>query len=422
MTTKALHINLWDLIAPLAKTVDMMSPVVAEHHLRTAYLALRLSEALGIPVEERRDIVVAATLHDIGAFSLNERMDLLEFEETKPMQHSHAGYVLLKSFAPFSNVAPIIRFHHVPWDHGKGAMVDDAPVPRGSHVLHLADRIAVLINERRGVLSQAAGIRERIERRTGEAFVPEQVEAFLRIASRDVLWLEATSGSIESILRRGLGFQQQDVDLDVLLDLAKLLCRVIDFRSEFTATHSSGVAATAVSLARYVGFSEQECLMLEIAAFLHDLGKMAIPSEIIEKPGKLTTEEWQTMRTHVYYTYQVLEPIEALSVITSWGALHQERLNGSGYPFQYMAEDLPLGSRIMAIADVFTGITEDRPYRKGMDKDTALAVLEDMADRHELDEALVKNLVAHFDEVNDVRAMVQDQATRAFQEFREALV
>ncbi len=161
--------------------------------------------------------------------------------------------------------------------------------------------------------------------------------------------------------------------------------------------------------------------MLEIAAFLHDLGKLAIPSEILEKPGKLTTDEWQIMRTHVYYTYRVLEPIDALNVITSWGALHQERLNGTGYPFRYKADDLPLGSRIMAVADVFTGITEDRPYRKGMDKNEALAVLEDMADRSELDCSVVAVLDKFFDETNALRADAQAAAIREYDEFRRAL-
>ncbi len=421
MKTETLCIDLWDLIAPVAKTIDMMSAVVAEHHMRAAYFALRLGEALEFPLEERRDLVVAASLHDIGAFSLNERMDVLDFEETKPMQHALASHVLLKSFAPFAAVAPIARFHHVPWGNGEGAHADGEPVPRASHVLHLADRISVLVHERRGVLSRVDAIRERIERRSGEAFVPEHVEAFLHIAGRDALWLEATSDSIESILKRSLGFHRHDVDLDTLLDLAKLLCRVIDFRSEFTATHSSGVAAVAVSLGKQAGFSEEECQKIEIAAFLHDLGKMAIPSEIIEKQAKLTTEEWQTMRTHAYYTFHVLEPIEAFKDITPWGALHQERLNGTGYPFQYKAEDLPMGARVMAVADVFTGITEDRPYRKGMDKNAALDVLTEMAGRQELDGTLVRALAEHFDEANRARAVAQRDAMEAFHAFRKAL-
>jgi HD-GYP domain-containing protein (c-di-GMP phosphodiesterase class II) len=421
MTTKNLHVNVWDLIFPLAQTVDMMNSAVAEHHMRVAYLALRICEELEVPLEERHDITVAGALHDIGAFSLNERLDLLEFEEKKPTQHSLAGYLLLKDFAPFKDVASMIRFHHVPWRNGAGVAVGEAPVPRGSHVLHLADRTAVLIDPDRPVLGQADGIRRNIVERKGSMFVPEQVDAFLRVAARDFMWLEAVSDSIPSILKRGVGFRNQGIDVEALLEFARLICRIVDFKSEFTATHSSGVAVTATALGRWVSFSQQECRMLEIAAYLHDLGKLAIPSEILEKPGKLTIDEWQLMRTHVYYTYRVLEPIDALNVITSWGALHQERLNGTGYPFQYTEEDLPLGSRIMAVADVFTGITEDRPYRKGMAKETALSVLEDMADRRELDPSIVAVLAKYFDQTNELRAAAQSRAVQEYATFRAAL-
>jgi HD-GYP domain-containing protein (c-di-GMP phosphodiesterase class II) len=421
MPTRDLHVNVWDLIFPLAETVDMMSSAVAEHHMRVAYLAMRLCDELGLSLDERHDITVAGALHDIGAFSLNERLDLLEFEETKPAQHSEAGYLLLNDFPPFRDVASIIRFHHVPWCNGEGAAVGEKSVPRSSHVLHLADRIAVLIDPRRPVLGQVDLIRRHIAEGKGDRFVPEHVDAFLRLAARDYIWLEAASDIIPSILKRNVGFKNQGIDIDALLEFARLICRIVDFKSEFTATHSSGVAATATALGRWVGFSEQECRMLEIAAYLHDLGKLAIPSEILEKPGKLTTDEWQLMRTHVYYTYRVLEPIDALNVITSWGALHQERLNGTGYPFRYKEEDLPLGARIMAVADVFTAITEDRPYRKGMSKETALAVLEDMAEGGELDSSIVAVLAKNFDETNELRAAAQVKAIQEYEAFRAAL-
>ncbi|MCL5884638.1 MAG: HD domain-containing protein [Deltaproteobacteria bacterium] len=161
--------------------------------------------------------------------------------------------------------------------------------------------------------------------------------------------------------------------------------------------------------------------MFEIAAFLHDLGKLAVPSEILEKPGKLTEGEWNVMRTHVYYTYQILNSIEALEGIASWGALHQERLNGSGYPFRYTEDELPLGARIMAVADVFTSLTEDRPYRKAMPREGATRELHDMVERRELDETLVNLLLGHYDEIDRFRSAAQSKAVREYEEFRSAL-
>jgi HD-GYP domain-containing protein (c-di-GMP phosphodiesterase class II) len=233
--------------------------------------------------------------------------------------------------------------------------------------------------------------------------------------------MEVTSGAIESILRRSIGSQTKELNLDELLDLSRVICRLIDFKSEFTATHSSGVAAAAVALAGFVGFSKEEQKLMKIAAYLHDLGKIAIPSEILEKPGRLTEDEWFIMRSHVYYTYEILEPIDILGVTSTWGALHQERLDGSGYPFGYKAEELPLGARIMGVADVFTALTENRPYRKGMDKKRAVEILQTLAGKGELDQKLVDTVEENFDEMNQIREIAQDQASEEYRQFRTSM-
>jgi len=421
MPAGELHVGLFDLVAPVARTVDMMCPAVADHHMEVAYLAFRICEELNLPAQEICDIAIAGALHDIGAFSLNERLDLLEFEDDKPTQHSLAGYVLLKDFAPFAAMAPMIKYHHVPWENGEGKSQKGEVVPRGSHILHLADRVAVLIPGEKGLLGRVSGICDTIVDRSGDVFVPEFVDAVVRLAKKDYIWLEATSDSVERILRRNLAPQTHELNVDELLAFSRMMCKVIDFKSEFTATHTSGLAATALALARVLGFSEDECVMMQVAAYLHDLGKLAVPVEILEKPAKLTDDEWPLMRSHVYYTYQVLDPIESFDTITSWSALHQERLDGSGYPFGYSAESIPEGARVMAAADVFTAITENRPYRKGMEDRQARAVLRNMAERNELDANVVKTLLEHFDELSHVRAEAQEQAIEEYREFQAAL-
>ncbi len=421
MKKKDLRLNLWDLVSSLSKTLDLMSPEVSGHCMRVAYLSFRLGRELALSSGEMRDIIIAGALHDIGAFSLNERLDLLAFEETRPTQHALAGYLLLKNVPLFSRASSLVRFHHLPWREGAGARENGTPVPPGSHILHLADRVAVMISKGPAVLGQVSGICEEVSKGSGDLFVPEFADAMLRIARKDYVWLDIASQTMETALRKGLGDQMLEADADALLSLSRLICRIIDFKSEFTATHSSGVAATGTALARLAGFSPGKRKMFEIAAYLHDLGKLAIPSEILEKPGKLTTEEWQVMRTHVYYTYQILSPIKAFEEITSWGALHQERLNGSGYPFRYTADDIPKGARIMAVADVFTAVTEERPYRKGMDRDAAVRELRDMVRNGELDGTLVDLLVENYDAINRLRVTSQAEAVDEYEKFRAAL-
>ncbi len=421
MATEKLKVDMFDLVASIARVVDMMSPVIGNHHLQVAYLAYRLGEQLDLPDAERYALFTAGALHDIGAFSLKDRLDLLEFEDNNPGQHSKAGSLILGTFTPFSDIAKLIKYHHVPWQNGNNVLQGDESVLPGSHIIHLADRVAVQISNTTPVLGQVKGVCEAISEKKGEIFVPEYVDALLKLSRLEYVWLEVTSDVIESILRKIVFYRTREMVIDELVDFARFLCRLIDFKSEFTATHSSGVAATAVALARLAGFSRRERRLVKIAAYLHDLGKLAIPSEILEKRDKLSEDEWFVMRSHVYHTYQTLAPFETLGNISSWSSLHQERLNGTGYPFGYTADELPLGARIMAVADVFTALTEHRPYRKGMDKTKTVNVLHSMADQDELDKNLVHMVVKHFDQINEIRELSQMEASREYDAFQEKL-
>lgn len=421
MAVDEIRVNTFGLVAPIAKMVDLMSPPVGDHHMRVAYLAFRLAEELGLPAEEIAHVAVAGTLHDIGAFSLQERLDLLGFEEENPGRHSRAGYLLLKNFKPFEHAAEIVRYHHTPWAEGEGAMLDDREVPGGSHIIHLADRATVRMSMDRPVLGQVPEVCCTIEAGKDHLFVPEHVKAFLSLARRDYIWLEATAFCADQIIDRRLHSHFLDLDMDDLLEFSMLLCILVDFKSEFTATHSCGVSAGAVALAGLMGFSAPDRKQMEIAGYLHDLGKLAIPSEIIEKPDKLTDDEWFVMRSHAYYTHMILEGIASLKTINKWGGLHQERINGTGYPFGLSGEDIPLGARIMAVADVFTALTEDRPYRRGLDRAKTAEILKAMARAGHLDRDPVQVAEDNFDTINKVREEAQQEAAHRYKKFQSRL-
>jgi HD-GYP domain-containing protein (c-di-GMP phosphodiesterase class II) len=189
------------------------------------------------------------------------------------------------------------------------------------------------------------------------------------------------------------------------------------FRSHFTSTHTSGVAACAVALAELAGFSESQCRQMMVAGFIHDLGKLAVPAEILEKSSALSSEEFDIIRTHAYHTDHIFRSIRGFDTIRKWGALHHERLDGNGYPYHLTDKDLPLGSRIMSVADVFVALTEDRPYRKGMVREDALRLIERMVRRAALDGSIAALLESHFDEINAVRIAAQDQAAEEYRQF-----
>lgn len=412
------RIPLFDLVMCLADAVDLVSPVLANHHKQVAYIAFNIAKELGLSAEEQNELALAGALHDIGGLSLRERLDTLKFEVTNPHLHGETGFMLLKVFEPFSNLAPLVRYHHVPWNEGEGSGFNGNQVPMESHILHLADRVAALVNKEQEVLGQVTKICEAVTEKSGKMFMPDLVDVFIALTPQEYLWLDIASPSVGSTLSGMLTGQTVQLDLDGLANMTKLFAHVIDFRSQFTATHSSGVAASAELLARFAGFSERECLMMRVAGYLHDLGKLAVPREVLEKPARLTEDEFNLMRSHTYYTYRILERLSDLDTINAWASFHHERLDGNGYPFHHKAHDLPMGSRIMAVADVFSAITEDRPYRSGMPIERALQVMQDMAGHSALDLGIVSLLREHHDEMNSCRRTAQEVESRAYREFR----
>lgn len=417
---RKLHIPMFDMILCLSNAIDLVSPAVVDHHKRVAYIASVISEEFAVSRDEQTEVMMAGALHDIGAFSLRERLDTLNFEMTSPHRHGEAGYLLLKTFRPFSRAAVMIRYHHVPWNEGRGAESRGNQVPTGSHILHLADRVDVLTGRDREVLGKVSGICERIEKESGKHFMPELVEVFLNAARKESFWLDIVFPSISQVLARRARAATIELDMEGLLGLAKLFSLIIDFRSRFTAVHSSGVAATASSLAGFCGFSDEDCRLMSIAGFLHDLGKLSVPAEILESPGRLGEEDFRIIKGHTFYTCRILETIADLDVITAWASFHHERLEGKGYPFHYGGKELSFGSRIMSVADVFTAITEDRPYRKGMTQEEAFKVLEEMTEASTLDSEIVSILKQHYDKINATRNAAQAAAYQEYEEYSRA--
>jgi len=413
-----LSVPLSDLINCLSDTIDLVSPELADHHNRVGLVAHALACQLGMPEEERVDLRFAGYLHDIGALSLTDRIRLLQFEESNPHLHSEVGALLLEMFSPLARLGELVRYHHVRWDDGAGEVQNGNRVPQGSHVLHLADRIAVQIGQMDGIclLKRVPDIRARIEKHSGTVFSPLLIEAFNDLSGNESFWLGLAFPSRTRTFERHGHLRTFKLDTDGILGLSRMFARIIDFRSRFTATHSSGVAASAEALARLSGRPEAECVQMKIAGLLHDLGKLAVPAELLEKPAELTFEERALIRCHTYFTRRALENIRPFEAITAWSANHHERIDGKGYPYHVGGAELSSGSRIMAVSDVFTALTEDRPYRAGMDRPSTRKVLADMVSQAALDPDIMDLLMCNFDELNVVRADAQAEAVTEYGE------
>ncbi len=145
----------------------------------------------------------------------------------------------------------------------------------------------------------------------------------------------------------------------------------LDLKDSETEGHSKRVTAYTIALARAMGIKPAEIKVIARGAFLHDIGKMAIPDEILRKPGALTTEEQRIMREHCTQGYHILRKIPFLSEAAEIVFSHQEHFDGSGYPNGLRGAEIPIGARIFAVADTLDAITSDRPYRKAQSFDVA---------------------------------------------------
>jgi len=153
------------------------------------------------------------------------------------------------------------------------------------------------------------------------------------------------------------------------------LATAIDARDPYTRGHSDEVTRLAVQLARALGWSGADLEMLEFAALLHDVGKIAIPDAILRKAEPLTPDEWNISRLHPYHSAQIVKPVEPLQRIVPWIYHHQEKWDGSGYPDGLKGEAIPLAARIIAVVDAFNAMTTDRPYRRALSREQAIAEL-----------------------------------------------
>jgi putative nucleotidyltransferase with HDIG domain len=155
-------------------------------------------------------------------------------------------------------------------------------------------------------------------------------------------------------------------------DLVKVVLKALREKDQYTQEHSIRVVEYAIKIGEQLGLDKEQLRELELAAVLHDIGKIGIPDRILKKPGRLTKEEYAVMQEHSTRGEDMLKGIENLDVYKKYVRTHHERFDGFGYPDGLKEENIPLISRIIFVADTFDAMTSDRPYRKGMPIDVAV--------------------------------------------------
>ncbi|MDW6004174.1 HD-GYP domain-containing protein [Vibrio mangrovi] len=386
-----LNVDLRQMILAIETAVSLVGVDDTNHGKRVGYIASQLGQKIGLSDSDLQYVFELGMLHDCGVSTTQMHQNLVNHFNWKDAHiHCEIGYRLLKDFPPLQKFALPIRYHHTPWQELAALNLSfyDAQM---ANLIYLADRIDVLgaAHYESDILLACQDIHEEINRYSGSYFDPVLVDAFHKASDSEAFWIALQNRHVTRYTwDMGRLASNHMLSLNEIKHLSLILAYIVDQKSQFTAQHSVRVADVARFLGEAYGLSAEQCIRIEIAGLLHDLGKLLTPDEILEKPGPLDHIERSIINQHSYETYEILRHIQGMEEIARWAAFHHEGLNGVGYPFHPQKQELSIEARIIAVADVFQALVQNRPYREGMSLTDVLTIIDEMANDGKLDKAL----------------------------------
>ena len=192
--------------------------------------------------------------------------------------------------------------------------------------------------------------------------------------SHDIKLMSVLALEVASSIKKAQLYEEMS---EMFIHTVEALASAIDAKDPYTYGHSNRVARFSTAICEEMGMSKKEVREVELAAILHDIGKIGTPERILQKPGRLTAEEMARIQEHPAKGAHILANIMELRDIITWIRHHHEWYDGHGYPDRIAAEEIPVQARILSIADTFDAMTSDRPYRKGMQAEEAIRIMEE---------------------------------------------
>jgi putative nucleotidyltransferase with HDIG domain len=414
------EIALSGVIGALSHALDIAEGETPGHAIRSCVIGMRLAAELELSDEERSDLFYALLLKDAGCSANANRMSVLFAADDRKTKATSklvdwsdrraAFFWSLRTVAPGSGLRRRIEVLRAIRDEGdvtrkfmearcdRGAEIarmlflsedtalairsldehwDGRGMPDGlrGEEIPLAARILCLAQTVE-VFHAKAGVkaaRAVAKRRRGRWFDPTLVDVLLGFCGDREFWAGLEAPDVSAWEPADLALAGDDARLD---RVAEAFARVIDAKSPFTASHSKRVAEIADGIAEVLEFSSDERRTLRRAGLLHDIGKLAVSNRILDKPGKLTDEEFDAIQTHPAHTLSILERAPCFAALAALAANHHEKLDGSGYPRNLVGCDLDTPMRVLAVADVYEALTADRPYRGPLSPEEALAIID----------------------------------------------
>jgi putative nucleotidyltransferase with HDIG domain len=420
-----------ELISALSYALDLTEGRSMGHSVRTCVMGMRLAQHIGLSMEEQADLYYALLLKDAGCSSNSSRLfhilnadEIRAKRDVKTTDWTRVGFESL-NFA-LTHVATESTLPQRMWKLLQVAATQQADsrdlvkirCERGSYIakkLGFSDAVAEgihsldehwngggypnhLLGEEIPLFSRIANLCQTLEvfyeargeedaldavqARSGRWFDPQLVAATMSLSKQGILWLGMDSKDLLANVLVMEPEQRRLIADDATVDsICLAFADIIDAKSPFTYQHSNGVAEAAMDIATQFGMNEFEKKQLRRAALMHDIGKLSVPNNILEKPGKLTDEEWQVVRDHPYYTLQILKRVPAFKSFSSDAAAHHERLDGSGYWRRLSGDGISTVARILSVADVFDALRAKRPYRDALPLEKVFSIMREESPR-----------------------------------------
>jgi HD-GYP domain-containing protein (c-di-GMP phosphodiesterase class II) len=411
-----------EFLFPVSRALDIVEhdATGAEpgHGRRVACMLALMALRLDATHDELEDLVACALLHDnaVAEFERNERDARSRGDRFMMVARNGAHvsgvdtHVLLgeKNVAPLpfhGDVKDVVLAHHERAD-GTGPLgLSPSQVDFRSKILHLVDRIDV--NFDLATLSKDGfdELRNWVVLNEDKAFSREIVSCFKDKVTFEDVQLFQERGA-QGALEDALSFEPKDYSAQQVGAVAGFVVRIVDWKSSYTKDHSVGVANKARAMAAHYKWDDDKTLRFSFAGALHDIGKLILPDETLNKPTRLNNQEFEVMEQHVIATRKMLQGIEGLEDVCTWAANHHEKLDGSGYPRGLTARDLSFEDRVLACVDIYQALTETRPYKEGFSHEQTMEIMRDMAREGKIDSGVVEDVDKVFASISSERQPV----------------
>lgn len=370
----------------------------SNHGKRTAYISISIAKEMGLSPEELHDVAALAMLHDNGLseYSLHEKLATKELKNAALLEgvkeHCTIGEKNIKNYPLMTNVKNIIKYHHERYDGTGFFNLKGEEIPLMSQIIVIADALEKGFDLQNNDYNMQNKVYEFVKQQENVSFSSRIVKVFLKVTENEEFWVNLKNNFVSIALEKEIPKYSLDLSFEEIHNITNVLSKIIDSKSSYTQRHSQSLSEKAVIMADFYNLEQEEKMKLIIVADLHDIGKLAVPNDILDKPDKLSDEEFSNIKKHPNYTRLALQEIKGFEDITEWASNHHEKLNGKGYPFSKNAEELDFNSRLITCLDIYQALTEERPYRDGLPHEKAMEILSGMMEEGFIDAKITKDI------------------------------